>query len=187
MKVLALGNLGSISEHVQPCEQMMLRGDAHFWLCHHHPKHEQPIGDRSSSGSIAVGADTLVHSARRRPDSAPAGGFAAASRSRSLPIARNQDRAGSSRRGWTANRAFRRSIRCLRRIWLQRCSRWPGAGHGRSVAAARGTLAEDGTCQPGGCGSRRSDLAIPIDIRSVSSGGTSERGGRRGLAAFERS
>ena len=57
--ILALGNLNLISDSMQACEQMMLRGDAQFLLCHHH----QDARGRISSGqfrSIVVGADTLV-------------------------------------------------------------------------------------------------------------------------------
>jgi len=57
--VLALGNLHLISDSMQACEQMMLRGDAQFLLCHHHPN----VSSRLEAGqfkSIVVGADTLV-------------------------------------------------------------------------------------------------------------------------------
>jgi DNA-binding transcriptional LysR family regulator len=65
-RVLALGNLSLISDSMQACEQMMLRGDAQFLLCHHH----KDASSRIYSGqfkSIVVGVDTLV------PLSAPAG------------------------------------------------------------------------------------------------------------------
>ena len=65
-RVLALGNLNLISDSMQACEQMMLRGDAQFLLCHHH----KDMSSRIESGqfkSIVVGVDTLV------PLSAPAG------------------------------------------------------------------------------------------------------------------
>jgi LysR family transcriptional regulator, hypochlorite-specific transcription factor HypT len=57
--ILALGNLNLISDSMQACEQMMLRGDAQFLLCHHH----KDVSSRIGSGqfrSIVVGADTLV-------------------------------------------------------------------------------------------------------------------------------
>ena len=57
--VLALGNLNLISDSMQACEQMMLRGDAQFLLCHYH----RNMGGRLDSAqfkSIVVGADTLV-------------------------------------------------------------------------------------------------------------------------------
>ena len=57
--VLALGNLHLISDSMQACEQMMLRGDAQFLLCHHNPN----VSSRLEAGqfkSIVVGADTLV-------------------------------------------------------------------------------------------------------------------------------
>ena len=58
-KVLALGNLNLISDSMQACEQMMLRGDAQFLLCHYHSKMSSRIESRQFR-SIVVGADTLV-------------------------------------------------------------------------------------------------------------------------------
>src|SRR5258706_8085714 len=58
-KVLALGNLNLISDSMQACEQMMLRGEAQFLLCHYH----QNMSSRLETGqfkSMVVGADTLV-------------------------------------------------------------------------------------------------------------------------------
>jgi DNA-binding transcriptional LysR family regulator len=58
-RVLALGNLNLMSDSMQACEQMMLRGEAQFLLCHHH----KDMSSRLDSGqfvSIVVGADTLV-------------------------------------------------------------------------------------------------------------------------------
>lgn len=58
-QVLALGNLHLISDSMQACEQMMLRGDAQFLLCHYH----QNMGSRVETGqfkSIVVGTDMLV-------------------------------------------------------------------------------------------------------------------------------
>ncbi|MDI1263742.1 MAG: LysR substrate-binding domain-containing protein [bacterium] len=64
-KVLALGNLNLISDSMQACEQMMLRGDAQFLLCHYHPNMSSRI-ETSQFRSIVIGSDTLV------PLSAPA-------------------------------------------------------------------------------------------------------------------
>jgi LysR family transcriptional regulator, hypochlorite-specific transcription factor HypT len=58
-RVMALGNLNLISDSMQACEQMMLRGDVQFLLCHYH----QNMMSRLETGqfkSIVVGADTLV-------------------------------------------------------------------------------------------------------------------------------
>src|ERR1700734_4252130 len=69
-QVLALGNLNLISDSMQACEQMMLRGDAQFLLCHHH----QDMSSRLETGqfrSIVVGADTLVPLSAPGPDGAP--------------------------------------------------------------------------------------------------------------------
>ncbi len=69
-KVLALGNLNLISDSMQACEQMMLRGDAQFLLCHYH----QNMSSRLETGqfrSMAVGADTLVPISAPGRDGAP--------------------------------------------------------------------------------------------------------------------
>lgn len=58
-KVLALGNLNLISDSMQACEQMMLRGDAQFLLCHYHQNMSSRIESRQFR-SIVVGTDTLV-------------------------------------------------------------------------------------------------------------------------------
>jgi LysR family transcriptional regulator, hypochlorite-specific transcription factor HypT len=57
--VLALGNLNLISDSMQACEQMMLRGEAQFLLCHTHPDMSSRLETRQFK-SIVVGADTLV-------------------------------------------------------------------------------------------------------------------------------
>jgi len=57
--ILALGNLNLISDSMQACEQMMLRGDVQFLLCHHHKDASSRI-DARQFRSIVVGADTLV-------------------------------------------------------------------------------------------------------------------------------
>ena len=58
-RVLALGNLNLISDSMQACEQMMLRGDAQFLLCHHHKDARSRI-DSGQFRSIVVGVDTLI-------------------------------------------------------------------------------------------------------------------------------
>lgn len=58
-RMLALGHLNLISDSMQACEQMMLRGDAQFLLCHHH----RDMTSRIEGGqfrSIVVGSDTLM-------------------------------------------------------------------------------------------------------------------------------
>jgi DNA-binding transcriptional LysR family regulator len=57
--VLALGNLNLISDSMQACEQMMLRGEAQFLLCHTHPDMSSRL-ETAQFKSIVVGADTLV-------------------------------------------------------------------------------------------------------------------------------
>jgi LysR family transcriptional regulator, hypochlorite-specific transcription factor HypT len=57
--ILALGNLNLVSDSMQACEQMMLRGDVPFLLCHHHESMSSRL-DTGQFKSIVVGADTLV-------------------------------------------------------------------------------------------------------------------------------
>jgi DNA-binding transcriptional LysR family regulator len=58
-RVLALGNLNLISDSMQACEQMMLRGDVQFLLCHHH-RNMRSRFETAQFRSIVVGVDTLV-------------------------------------------------------------------------------------------------------------------------------
>jgi hypothetical protein len=109
---------------MQACEQMMLRGDAQFLLCHHH----KDMSSRVKSGqfkSIVVGVDTLV------PLSAPAGNGAARwwlHGGEPVKYLAYSAQSGLGRivaAQWEAkDRAFalRRS---LPRTSPRRCSRWP--------------------------------------------------------------
>jgi LysR family transcriptional regulator, hypochlorite-specific transcription factor HypT len=58
-KILALGNLNLVSDSMQACEQMMLRGDVSFLLCHYHRSMGSRLDTRQFK-SIVVGTDTLV-------------------------------------------------------------------------------------------------------------------------------
>jgi DNA-binding transcriptional LysR family regulator len=58
-RVLALGNLNLISDSMQACEQMMLRGEAQFLLCHTHPNMSSRLETKRFK-SMVVGTDTLV-------------------------------------------------------------------------------------------------------------------------------
>jgi DNA-binding transcriptional LysR family regulator len=58
-RILAFGNLNLISDSMQACEQMMLRGDAQFLLCHTHPRMGGRLDTRQFK-SIVVGTDTLL-------------------------------------------------------------------------------------------------------------------------------
>jgi DNA-binding transcriptional LysR family regulator len=69
-RVLALGNLNLISDSMQACEQMMLRGDAQFLLCHYHRDISSPVASGQFK-SIVVGADTLVPLCAPGPDGVP--------------------------------------------------------------------------------------------------------------------
>lgn len=57
--ILSLGNLHLISDSMLACEQMMLRGDVQFLLCHHHEDAGGRI-DARQFRSIVVGTDTLL-------------------------------------------------------------------------------------------------------------------------------
>jgi DNA-binding transcriptional LysR family regulator len=69
-KVLALGNLNLISDSMQACEQMMLRGDVQFLLCHYHQDMSSRV-ETAQFKSIVVGADTLVPLSAPGRDGAP--------------------------------------------------------------------------------------------------------------------
>ena len=57
--LLELGNLDLLSDSMSACEQMLLRGDAQFLLCHQGPGSAgAPIGGRFKS--LVVGYDVLV-------------------------------------------------------------------------------------------------------------------------------
>ena len=56
MRVLALGNLNLISDSMQACEQMMLRGDAQFLLCH--TTGTRAAGSRPASSRASWSAPT---------------------------------------------------------------------------------------------------------------------------------
>jgi DNA-binding transcriptional LysR family regulator len=57
--VLALGNLNLVSDSMQACEQIMLRGDVPFLLCHYHPAMGCRL-DGQAFSSITVGTDMLL-------------------------------------------------------------------------------------------------------------------------------
>ncbi|WP_135212617.1 LysR family transcriptional regulator [Vitreimonas flagellata] len=48
-----------VADNMAACERLMLRGDAHFLLCHHHPAAAHAL-DEAHFRSIAVGVDTLI-------------------------------------------------------------------------------------------------------------------------------
>src|SRR4051794_15383632 len=53
-RVLALGNLNLVSDSMQACEQMMLRGDAKFLLCHYHKDISSPVASGQSNSHPAA-------------------------------------------------------------------------------------------------------------------------------------
>jgi LysR family transcriptional regulator, hypochlorite-specific transcription factor HypT len=58
-RILGLGSLNLISDSMVACEQMMIRGDVQFLLCHFHAKMNIRF-DMRQFKSIVVGVDTLV-------------------------------------------------------------------------------------------------------------------------------
>jgi DNA-binding transcriptional LysR family regulator len=69
-RILALGSLNLISDSMQACEQIMLRGDAQFLLCHYHLDMSTRLEPRQFK-SIVVGADTLIPLSAPRDSGAP--------------------------------------------------------------------------------------------------------------------
>lgn len=66
----ALGTLNLISDNMSACEQIMLSGEAHFLLCHHHP--DVPVRfDPVRYQSVTVGTDTLVAVCAPKDDGTP--------------------------------------------------------------------------------------------------------------------
>ena len=55
----AIGTLNLISDSMEACEQIMLGGEVHFLLCHHHPAAPTRF-EASRFQSVQVGVDTLV-------------------------------------------------------------------------------------------------------------------------------
>jgi LysR family transcriptional regulator, hypochlorite-specific transcription factor HypT len=58
-KILPPGALNLISDSMEACEHVMLRGDAQFLLCHYHQNMRIRL-ERGQFASLVVGADTLV-------------------------------------------------------------------------------------------------------------------------------
>jgi DNA-binding transcriptional LysR family regulator len=56
---VAASPISLIADNMASCEQMMLRGEAHFLLCHHHPAAHIALPDEHFA-SIAVGSDRLI-------------------------------------------------------------------------------------------------------------------------------
>ena len=70
MRFEALGAINLISDSLAACEQIMLAGEVHFLLCHHHP--EAPT--RFEAGrfeSLSIGADILIPVCAPDPDGRP--------------------------------------------------------------------------------------------------------------------
>jgi DNA-binding transcriptional LysR family regulator len=84
-----------VSDSLQGCEDVMLRGGAHFLLCHYHDR----VGNRLSHGefaSVRVGADTLVPVVARKELALPRMGTARGADAR-LQILAYSDESGLGR------------------------------------------------------------------------------------------
>jgi DNA-binding transcriptional LysR family regulator len=181
--VLALGNLNLISDSMQACEQMMLRGDAQFLLCHHHQNMSSRL-ETAQFRSIVVGADTLV------PLSAPRDGAPRWRLRRGKPI---KYLAYSAQSGlgrivaarWGAkDRAFALDTVFTSHLAATLLSM---ARAGDGVAWLPRTLAEEDISagllvEAGG-----PDLAIPIEIRLFRPVARQSAAAEKVWAAFERS
>src|ERR1043166_3532383 len=55
----AFGTLNLISDSMEACEEILLAGEVHFLLCHHHSRAQSRF-DPARFPSVAVGDDTLV-------------------------------------------------------------------------------------------------------------------------------
>ena len=103
-RILALGNLNLISDSMQACEQMMLRGDAQFLLCHHHKDASSRLAFLASSRASWSASTRCfrLRACEKRRAAVVAGGEP----ENTLPIARNRDWA-DRRCPWEAkDRAF---------------------------------------------------------------------------------
>ena len=84
-----------VSDSLQGCEDLMLRGGAHFLLCHYHDK----VGNRLNRvefASVRVGEDTLIPVAARKDLALPRIGSARAA-DRRLPVLTYSDESGLGR------------------------------------------------------------------------------------------
>lgn len=67
----ALGAMSLVSDSMESCEQIMLSGEVHFLLCHHHPAAPARF-DPERFQSVQVGTDILVPLCARDGEGRPA-------------------------------------------------------------------------------------------------------------------
>lgn len=70
MQQQALGTLNLISDSMEACEQILLAGEVHFLLCHHHPDAPTRF-EAERFPSAPVGDDVLVPLCAADPDGQP--------------------------------------------------------------------------------------------------------------------
>ncbi len=160
--ILALGNLNLISDSMQACEEMMLRGDAVFLLCHYHPALHSRM-EVAQFRSIVVGTDTLMPLSAPGADCAPLWSLHGGGKTRYLAYseASGLGRIIAGQRTGIANEvAFDTVFTSHLAATLLQMAR---AGDG--VAWLPRTLAEDDLAAGRLVEAGRPELAIPIEIR----------------------
>lgn len=70
MQHQVLGTLNLISDSMEACEQILLSGEVHFLLCHHHPAAPTRF-EAERFPSVTVGDDVLVPLCAADPDGQP--------------------------------------------------------------------------------------------------------------------
>jgi DNA-binding transcriptional LysR family regulator len=183
-KVLALGNLNLISDSMQACEQMMLRGDAQFLLCHHHPNMSSRLGT-GQFRSIAVGADTLVPLSAPARDGAPRWRLRGGKPVKYLAYSAQSGLGRIVAARWAAkDRAFTLDTVFTSHLAATLLSM---ARAGDGVAWLPRTLAEDDMLAGRLVEAGDPDLAIPIEIRLFRPVARQSEAAEEVWAAFERS
>ena len=59
LETAAVGTVSLVADHMQACEQLMMRGEANFLLCHHHPAAATRL-DPQTFRSVPLGRDVLL-------------------------------------------------------------------------------------------------------------------------------
>lgn len=180
--ILALGNLNLISDSMQACEEMMLRGDAVFLLCHFHEALRSRI-KTAQFKSIVVGADTLVPLSAPGADGAPRWSLHGGAKARYLAYSKASGlgRIIAGQRAGTASEATLDTVFTshLAATLLQM------ARAGDGVAWLPRTLAEDDIAAGRLVEAGRPELAIPIEIRLFRPVGRQSKAAEAIWAAFE--
>ena len=182
-RVLALGNLNLISDSMQACEQMMLRGDVQFLLCHYHQDMSSRV-ETAQFKSIVVGADTLVPLSAPGRDGAPRWRLRGGKVIKYLAYSPQSGlgRIVAARRG-TRDRAFTLETIFTSHLAATLLSM---ARAGDGVAWLPRTLAEEDILAGRLVEAGDPDLAIPIEIRLFRPVARQSQAAESVWAAFER-